>query len=145
MKGLPRLIISLCVGFLCWSSAFSQTQYKFPFLNPALPIDKRVDDLLSRMTLEEKVSQVDGDEVVQLYVHRPGGGEYEAIKSLKGFARVHIPTGTSTVIRIPLAIHDLHEYDDQTKDEVVAPGEYELQVGSSSSDIRLTTWIQVEP
>jgi beta-glucosidase len=29
-----------------------------PFRNPALPIDRRVDDLVSRLTLEEKVSQV---------------------------------------------------------------------------------------
>jgi beta-glucosidase len=29
-----------------------------PFRNPSLPIDKRVDDLVSRMTLEEKVSQM---------------------------------------------------------------------------------------
>ena len=29
-----------------------------PFRNPALPIDQRVNDLLSRMTLEEKVSQM---------------------------------------------------------------------------------------
>jgi len=29
-----------------------------PYLNPALPIDQRVDDLIGRMTLEEKVSQM---------------------------------------------------------------------------------------
>jgi len=29
-----------------------------PFRNPGLPVEKRVDDLLSRMTLEEKVSQM---------------------------------------------------------------------------------------
>src|SRR5690554_2151220 len=29
-----------------------------PFLNPDLPIDERVDDLVARMTLEEKVSQL---------------------------------------------------------------------------------------
>ena len=29
-----------------------------PFRNPALPIEQRVDDLVSRMTLEEKVSQL---------------------------------------------------------------------------------------
>jgi beta-glucosidase len=29
-----------------------------PYQNPALPIEKRVDDLVSRMTLEEKVSQM---------------------------------------------------------------------------------------
>ena len=30
----------------------------FPFMNPALPIDQRVSDLIGRMTLEEKVSQM---------------------------------------------------------------------------------------
>jgi len=29
-----------------------------PYLNPKLPLDQRVDDLISRMTLEEKVSQM---------------------------------------------------------------------------------------
>jgi beta-glucosidase len=29
-----------------------------PYLNPALPVEKRVDDLIGRMTLEEKVSQM---------------------------------------------------------------------------------------
>ena len=29
-----------------------------PYLNPSLPLEKRVDDLVSRMTLEEKVSQM---------------------------------------------------------------------------------------
>ena len=28
-----------------------------PFRNPDLPVDQRVDDLLSRLTLEEKISQ----------------------------------------------------------------------------------------
>jgi beta-glucosidase len=31
---------------------------KAPFRNPALPIEQRVNDLVSRMTLEEKVSQM---------------------------------------------------------------------------------------
>jgi beta-glucosidase len=30
----------------------------FPFMNPALPVDQRVNDLIGRMTLEEKVSQM---------------------------------------------------------------------------------------
>ena len=36
-----------------------RTQAQTPdYKNPSLPIDKRVDDLVSRMTLEEKVSQM---------------------------------------------------------------------------------------
>jgi beta-glucosidase len=29
-----------------------------PYLNPKLPLEQRVDDLVSRMTLDEKVSQM---------------------------------------------------------------------------------------
>ena len=35
---------------------FAQTQ--FPFQNPTLPLEKRVDDLIARMTIEEKVAQM---------------------------------------------------------------------------------------
>ena len=46
----------LCL-IICASSATTQ-ESKPPYLNPALATDKRVDDLISRMTIEEKVSQM---------------------------------------------------------------------------------------
>jgi beta-glucosidase len=39
-------------------SVLSQTKYEYPFRDPSLPIDQRVNDLVSRLTLEEKVSQM---------------------------------------------------------------------------------------
>ena len=39
-------------------SIFAQQSSGFPYKNPSLPIDTRVSDLLSRMTLEEKVGQL---------------------------------------------------------------------------------------
>jgi beta-glucosidase len=36
----------------------AQDASKLPYMNPALPIDQRVDDLLKRMTIEEKVTQL---------------------------------------------------------------------------------------
>lgn len=38
--------------------ACNQQKYEFPFKNPDLPIDKRVEDLLSRLTPEEKIGQM---------------------------------------------------------------------------------------
>jgi beta-glucosidase len=35
-----------------------QAQKALPYMDPSLPLDKRVEDLVSRMTLEEKVSQM---------------------------------------------------------------------------------------
>jgi beta-glucosidase len=43
-------------GFLSVASA----QEKLPYRSPALPVEQRVADLLSRMTLEEKVAQLGG-------------------------------------------------------------------------------------
>ena len=40
------------------SSATASDLANLPFRNPALPIDERVNDLISRMSLEEKVSQM---------------------------------------------------------------------------------------
>jgi beta-glucosidase len=40
------------------SNTTAQDKYKFPFLNPELSTEKRVDDLISRMTLEEKIGQM---------------------------------------------------------------------------------------
>ena len=39
-------------------SAASQSQTSTPYKNPRLPVERRVADLLSRMTLEEKVAQL---------------------------------------------------------------------------------------
>src|SRR5690349_12919405 len=50
------LISLLCVA-LC-SILSAQQPATEPYKNPDLPIAQRVDDLISRMTLEEKVSQL---------------------------------------------------------------------------------------
>jgi beta-glucosidase len=41
-------------GMMCTSSGLAQ-QYKHPFLDPTLPIEKRIDNILSLMTVNEKI------------------------------------------------------------------------------------------
>ncbi len=43
---------------LTWSYVSYAQHIMCDFQNPDLPIEKRVDDLVSRLTLEEKVSQI---------------------------------------------------------------------------------------
>ncbi|WP_316785902.1 glycoside hydrolase family 3 C-terminal domain-containing protein [Pedobacter frigiditerrae] len=52
-----KLKISLCLFLVVPISVIAQT-YKFPFQNPKLDFKTRVDDLVARMTLEEKVGQM---------------------------------------------------------------------------------------
>jgi len=61
-----------------------------PFKNPSLPIEQRVDDLVSRMTLEEKVSQMQNAAAA---IPRLGIPEYEWWnEALHGVARAGIAT-----------------------------------------------------
>src|ERR1044071_9451297 len=61
-RALRRLVTSFCLSSLLLSSARAQTppaKNATPdYLNPSLPISRRADDLVSRMTLEEKVSEM---------------------------------------------------------------------------------------
>ena len=52
---LFRMIVVMMTGI---SVLNGQTTYDFPFLNPEITLDARVDDLVGRMTLEEKISQM---------------------------------------------------------------------------------------
>jgi beta-glucosidase len=50
------LVIVVLLVVLTQNGTFCQT-YQFPFQNPQLPLEERVHDLVSRMTLQEKVTQ----------------------------------------------------------------------------------------
>jgi len=52
------LITFLFVAALASVAQTAQPSGTAPYLNPALPLNERVDDLVSRMTLEEKASQL---------------------------------------------------------------------------------------
>src|SRR6185369_16692046 len=52
------LALSGCLLFGIQQSVSSWQGEALPYKNPSLPIEKRVDDRVSRMTLQEKVSQM---------------------------------------------------------------------------------------
>ncbi len=50
--------IILLIAIVCLSAQFATAQKKLPYRDANLPVSIRVNDLLSRMTLEEKVGQL---------------------------------------------------------------------------------------
>jgi beta-glucosidase len=80
-----------------------------------------------------------GDELVQLYVRQLDPKQPRALQDLRGVARVSLKPGESR--RVPLTIvprNDLRRYEPAAKAYVVDPGRYEVRIGASSRDIRLT-------
>jgi len=80
---------------------------------------------------------MDGDEVVQLYMHNACSRYYQPIRQLKGFSRTNFKSGETKTVTIPLKIKDLQYWDVVKKSYTVDSGDYEVMIGASSSDIRL--------
>jgi beta-glucosidase len=85
-----------------------------------------------------------GDEVVQLYVRRAGSAKPAAIRTLRGFERVGLAAGQQKRVRFTIVPErDLATYDEERKAYVAASGTYEIEVGSSSRDVRARAHVTV--
>ncbi len=82
--------------------------------------------------------KVAGKEVVQLYIHDPVSSLVRPVKELKGFAKVQLEPGQSKIVEFSLKQRDFAYYDPGRKSWAAEAGTYEILVGSSSRDIRLT-------
>ncbi|NOY76509.1 MAG: hypothetical protein GXO76_01435 [Calditrichaeota bacterium] len=85
-----------------------------------------------------------GDEVVQLYVRDEKARVPREFKALKGFSRVHLLPGETKAVHFKISPRDLAFYDVGSKRWVTEPGWFQVRVGSSSRDIRLTRRFRLE-
>lgn len=72
---------------------------------------------------------VAGAEVVQVYGRN--------VKELKALRRVMLQPGETQAVTVTLDKGAMSYYDENKKEWVAEPGEFEVQVGASSRDIRL--------
>ncbi len=86
-----------------------------------------------------------GDEVVQLYVRAVDPREPMPLKALRGFRRIHLKAGAEQRVAFRLIpAKDLSHYDAARKAETVDAGEFEIQIGASSQDVRASERVRVE-
>lgn len=81
---------------------------------------------------------MDGDEVVQLYLNRPDDANGPR-KTLRAFKRVHIPTGATRTVSLPLTEETFNWWDTATNTVHPLKGSYKLLYGGSSDDRTLQT------
>jgi len=79
-----------------------------------------------------------GDEVVQLYLRDLQSSVEREMKALKGFIRLPLEPGESKTAVFAIDKRQLSFYDERQHQWIAEPGEFEVLVGSSSRDIRLT-------
>lgn len=85
-----------------------------------------------------------GDEVVQVYVRDMEASVKVPIRQLKRFKRITLEPQESKTVKFNLSASELSFYDIESNDFIVEQGEFEIQIGSSSQDIRLRSTFFVE-
>lgn len=80
---------------------------------------------------------VPGKETVQLYIHN---GRFHC---LRHFAKISLQPGESKTASFTMTDRDFSEYDVNIHEFSLASGEYTIQIGASSRDIRLCRTIKI--
>ena len=81
------------------------------------------------------VSNVDGEEIVQLYIHDKIRSITPPVKELKGYRRVALKAGESKVVEFTIDSGLLKFYNSDLH-FVAEPGEFEVMIGGSSDRVK---------
>ena len=128
------------------------------YLDESQPLEKRVEDALSRMTLEEQVGLLHAQskfssagvprlgipEVVQLYIGDKLSSQPRPVKELKGFQKVSLNPGQTQTVTFEITPGMLQYYDDAKGAWVAEPGAFTAYVGAASDDIRGTVEFELK-
>ncbi|MBQ4580671.1 MAG: glycoside hydrolase family 3 C-terminal domain-containing protein [Clostridia bacterium] len=85
-----------------------------------------------------------GAEIVQFYVRKADSKLPMPVQELKGFAKVFLQPGENKEVRIPMDDKVFRYWNVKTNRWEIESGEYEIRIGASSEDIRLTAKIAAE-
>ena len=136
---MKRFLIPV-IGLVFLLSSCSET-YEYKFQNPDLPIDERVDDLVGRLTLEEKIAQMMNNTPA---IDRLGIPAYNWWnEALHGIARSPYPV-TSFPQAIGMAatwdVESIHKMADYTSTEGRAIYHDSSRKGKTGIFLGLTYW-----
>lgn len=86
----------------------------------------------------ENVGSVPGQEVVQLYLAPGASAVQRPVQELRAFEKRQLQPGERQTLRFELGPRDFAIWDIDTSGWLAEAGSYEIRVGASSRDIRLT-------
>ena len=99
---------------------------------------------LSVSVTVKNIGDKDGEEVVQLYIRDITSDTWMPIKQLRKFERISLNKGESKVLNYKLdPSKDFIYYNSMLREYMVEPGEFEIQIGASSENIRLSEIITI--
>jgi beta-glucosidase len=121
----------------------SDTTYEYS----SVAIDKKIikdTEICTVTALVKNTGKFAGKEVVQLYVRNHGTGINRPIRELKGFEKLCLEPGEEKAVSFTLDKRAFAYFDVMIHDWFVETGVFEIEIGASSRDIRLSVPIVVE-
>ena len=85
-----------------------------------------------------------GREVVQLYLSRPGSSIERPVRWLAGYADATAEPGQEVEVVVPVDRWALRHWDETAGDWAVEPGGFEVWIGRSVADLRLSVAIEID-
>ena len=136
----------LYIGYRYYQTA--QVPVRFPFgyglsYTTFAYADLRATDKAVTFTVTNTGS-VPGAEIAQVYVSRKGGVVFRPEQELKGFAKVFLNPGECKTVTVELDDKAFRYFNVKTGRFEVESGSYEIRVGASCADIRLTASVAVQ-
>lgn len=113
----------------------------FDYSDLTVPVEIRQGDAFEVKLNVTNTGPVAGKEVVQLYVADKASTLVRPLKELKAFQKLELEPGDTEGVTFKLQPRDLSYYDPYAADWVAEPGEFEILVGRSSADIRVSTTV----
>jgi beta-glucosidase len=121
----------------------SYTRFEYSDLRFQWPTTDVKDPLEASLTVRN-TGKLAGHEVVQLYVRHAAPKLAQPRKQLRGFERVLLKPGEQRRVTFRLTPAEAFaHYDVAASRFAVEPGEYEIQAGASSAEVRLTGRVRV--
>ena len=119
----------------CFGHGLSYTRFEYS----GLSLDRKETTPFAPVTVSMTVRNAGertGTEIVQLYVRDVHASMTRPVKELQGFARVALQPGEEKTVCFTLSPNQMAFLDEDMRWKV-EKGEFEIQIGASSEDIRL--------
>lgn len=117
----------------------SYTQFEYSGLETHLK-----PDTLEVSFLLANTGERDGDEVAQVYVRFPDNVPDKPTKTLLAFQRINVPKGEKKQLHYSIPLQRMRYFIPSAGEYKITSGQYILEVGASSCDIRLHQEIEIK-
>jgi len=113
----------------------SYTKFNYSWKNKPLKTYSQNDTIQFLVQVSNK-GKLAGDEIVQAYIQYPNGDKLP-FKELCQFNRLNIEQGTNQLVNMDIPVNSLLKWSDEMAGMKLYSGEYNLMIGSHSSDQKL--------